>query len=62
LANKINKKLHFRGVWFFQVKENINGDLSLLEIAPRVAGTMALSRLKGVNLPLMSLFDFSGQM
>lgn len=57
IANLINQKLTFRGVWFFQVKENKNDELVLMEIAPRIAGTMALVRCKGVNLALLSLFD-----
>lgn len=57
IAQKINTHISLRGVWFFQVKENKDGDLLLLEIAPRVAGTMALVRAKGVNLVLLSLFD-----
>lgn len=57
IARKINEVLQFRGVWFFQVKRNADGELVLLEIAPRVAGTMALSRMLGVNLPLLSLYD-----
>lgn len=60
VANTINEKLKFRGVWFFQLKENKIGELVLMEIAPRVAGTMGLVRAKGVNLPLLSLFDASG--
>lgn len=59
-AESINSKLLFRGAWFFQVKENKHGELSLLEIAPRIAGTMGLSRARGVNLPLLSLFDAEG--
>jgi len=47
-------------VWFFQVKENKEGELALLEVAPRVAGTMSMSRMLGVNLPLLSLFSFMG--
>lgn len=57
LASKINKNLSFRGVWFFQVKENAAGELVLMEVSPRVAGTMGLTRCKGINLPLLSLFD-----
>lgn len=57
LAVKINQKLVFRGAWFFQVKENQTGDLVLMEIAPRIAGTMGFERAMGVNLPLLSLFD-----
>lgn len=59
IAEIINNKIKLRGVWFFQVKEDINGNLSLLEIEPRVAGTMSLSRVQGVNLPLLSFYDFS---
>ncbi|HBI33708.1 MAG TPA: carbamoylphosphate synthase large subunit short form [Candidatus Moranbacteria bacterium] len=57
IANKINSTLVFRGVWFFQLKERADGKLVLLEISPRVAGTMSLSRVRGVNLPLLSLYD-----
>jgi hypothetical protein len=57
MAIAINQKTVFRGVWFFQVKENRNSDLVLMEIAPRVAGTMGLIRCRGVNLPLLSLYD-----
>lgn len=60
LAEKINKTLTFHGVWFFQVKERATGELTLLEVAPRVAGTMGLVRGQGVNLPLLSLFSASG--
>ena len=56
-ANTINDNLSFRGVWFFQVKERANGQLVLMEIAPRIAGTMALDRCRGVNLVLLSLYD-----
>lgn len=57
LAQAINEKLSLRGVWFFQLKESDDGTLSLLEIGPRVGGTMALYRNLGVNLALLSVFD-----
>jgi hypothetical protein len=60
IAERINQKLIFRGAWFFQLKENNNGELVLMEVAPRIAGTMALARCKGVNLVLLSLFDALG--
>lgn len=60
MAEKINKKINFNGAWFFQVKENFKNDLVLMEIAPRIAGTMGLSRCKGINLPLLSLFNIQG--
>jgi len=60
LAEAINKTLSFRGVWFFQVKERADKELVLMEIAPRIAGTMALFRVTGVNFILLSLFDRMG--
>ncbi len=57
IAETINQQLKFRGVWFFQLKLNSSGQPALLEVAPRIAGTMGLVRAKGVNLVLMSLFD-----
>jgi hypothetical protein len=60
IAQKINIKLEQRGGWFFQVKENFNGDLVLLEVASRIAGTSAYTRSKGVNLPLLTLYLFTG--
>lgn len=60
LAEKINATLSFRGVWFYQVKERANGELVLMEIAPRIAGTMALYRALGVNFIQLSLFDRLG--
>ncbi|SDY45229.1 ATP-grasp domain-containing protein [Proteiniborus ethanoligenes] len=57
MAEKINNTLDMRGVWFFQVKENKDGEFVLLEIGPRVAGSMGLYRSLGVNLPLLSLYD-----
>lgn len=60
LAQLINEKIEFRGVWFFQVKEQAGGEFVLMEIAARVAGTMGLSRARGVNMPLLSLFDAQG--
>ena len=60
LAEIINQTLSFRGVWFYQVKERANGEFVLMEIAPRIAGTMALFRVEGVNFIQLSLFDRMG--
>jgi hypothetical protein len=60
LAETINVRLPFRGVWFFQLKESHDGEMALLEIAPRVAGTMALHRNLGVNLAMLSVYDAMG--
>lgn len=57
LANKINNKLKMNGAWFFQLKRRKNGELVLMEIATRIAGTMEFQRGYGVNLALMSLYN-----
>ena len=60
MAEAINGTVRFAGAWFFQVKERANGELALMEIAPRVAGASCYHRMMGVNLPLLSLFDAMG--
>lgn len=57
IAQKINSCVKFRGAWFYQVKRNKQGELTLLEIASRLGGSSLLSRAIGVNLALLSLFD-----
>ena len=56
-ARRIQSTLPFWGAWFFQVKASADGELKLLEVAPRIAGTSGLSRVSGVNLPLLSLYE-----
>ncbi len=60
IAEEINRELALRGVWFFQLKQDGNGNYKLLEIATRVAGTMGLQRAVGVNLPLLTVLDAMG--
>ncbi|MEH7075097.1 ATP-grasp domain-containing protein [Neobacillus drentensis] len=60
IAEVINQKLQPQGMWFFQVKEASDGSYKLLEIAPRIAGTMSLYRNKGINFSLLSLYDRMG--
>jgi len=60
IAQTINSKLELRGAWFFQLKRNAEGSYRLLEIAPRIAGTMCVHRAAGVNLPLLTVFDAMG--
>ncbi len=57
IAEEINTKMTFRGVWFFQLKRNAAGEYKLLECATRVAGTMCVERAAGVNLALLTVFD-----
>ena len=57
IAQDLNSKLTLRGMWFFQLKANDDGKLKLLEVCTRAAGTGGYFRHKGVNLPLLTIFD-----
>ena len=59
-ARKINETLPMRGAWFFQVKEQADGTLAVLEVAPRIAGSSGLWRAYGVNLTELTLWDALG--
>lgn len=61
-AERINSILCQKGGWFFQVKYDSKGVLKLLEAASRIAGTSAITRGAGVNLPLMTLHTFNGEL
>ena len=61
IAEILNDTLYFLGAWFFQIKLDSSGDWKLLEVAPRIAGTMGLTRNMGVNLPLLTLYAMEGQ-
>jgi len=56
-ARRISEKLTFHGAWFYQAKRDRSGVLKVMEVAPRVGGTSGLSRARGVNLPLLSLYE-----
>ena len=56
IAESINKRLSFMGLWFFQVKKDNSGKFKLLEISTRCAGAMCLTRARGANLPLLSVY------
>jgi len=56
-AHRISRELDFHGAWFFQVKEDAAKGLKIMEVAPRIGGTACLSRVTGVNLPLLSLYE-----
>lgn len=60
IINSLNSRLQFRGYWYVQLRRDRGGRLKLLEICTRFAGSFAISKGKGVNLPLLALCDFSG--
>ncbi|MFQ9514261.1 MAG: ATP-grasp domain-containing protein [Eubacterium sp.] len=57
IAQAINEKVSFNGVWFFQVKLDSKGHYKLLEMAPRVAGSMSTSRIRGFNYILNTVYQ-----
>ena len=57
MAESINAAIAFNGAWFFQVKEGLHGELVLMEIASRIAGSSAVYRAKGINFSLLSLYN-----
>ena len=60
IAEAINSTINFDGVWFFQLKEDKDKKLKLLEVAPRVAGSMSLSRVRGFNYILNAVYQTMG--
>lgn len=61
VATTINDRLDFLGLWYFQIKKSVDGTFKLLEISTRCAGTMCLSRARGINLPLLSVYAAQGK-
>ena len=57
IVERINNRIKFRGAWFVQLKRDDNNILTILEIAARFGGSSSLSRAKGVNFSLLSLYD-----
>lgn len=60
IAQKINERTKFCGMWFLQLRRDLNGKLKLMEISARCAGTMCASRAKGYNLPLLTVYSMMG--
>jgi carbamoyl-phosphate synthase large subunit len=60
-AQSIHNALLPRGGWFFQVKRDNDGILTLLEVAMRVPGSMATHRATGINFPLLSILERKGK-
>lgn len=60
IADGIASTFCFKGAWFFQIKCDVQGRYKLLEVAPRIAGSMGLSRNLGINYPLLSVYAYAG--
>ena len=60
IADRINEELDFLGLWFFQIKQAVDNSWKLLEISARCSGTQCLTRARGVNLPLLSVYAVMG--
>lgn len=61
IAETINSRLSFEGLWYFQLRADSEGKLKLMEISVRCAGGMCLTRARGINLPLLSIYIALGQ-
>lgn len=61
MAKNIAGVFGFKGAWFFQLKRDAAGCCKLLEVAPRIAGSMGLSRNLGINYPLLTVYAYTGQ-
>ncbi len=61
IANEISDRIRFRGYWYIQCRQDVNGKYKLMEISTRFAGTFGLTKNLDVNLPLLALRDFEGQ-
>jgi len=56
----IARALRIEGPWFAQFKKNAAGEPVLLEVNARIGGSMTLTRLGGVNIPLIAAFLYGG--
>lgn len=61
IAETLNERLKFLGLWNFQIKKSVNGRYKLMEIAARCPGTICHSCARGVNLPLLSVYCAAGK-
>ena len=57
IAHTISDHLKLNGLWYFQLKKDVEGKYKLLEISLRISGTMSLFRVRGVNFPLLAVYN-----
>ncbi len=61
IAEDVNRRLRFRGAWYFLLRQDAAGAYRLLETHPGVAASMGAVRALGYNLPLLTLCDHLGR-
>lgn len=61
MAKDIAKNLKFTGPFFFQAKDDTNGEPKLMEINPRISGTMSLSSHSGANIHTLAVRLLMGE-
>jgi len=61
MASDISMHLGMHGMWFFQAKADNEKVLRLLEVGPRVSGTMMVNRAKGINFVELALWQAMGK-
>lgn len=59
-AHAIGNNLLLHGAWFFQAKRAQDGTLTILEVAPRIAGSMTTHRMQGINFALLTILEAQG--
>ena len=59
-ADIISSKLGMHGIWFFQMKYDKSNNLKLLEIGPRIPGSMVLNRARGINFAELAIYQAIG--
>lgn len=57
IAGAIHDRLSLQGGWFFQIKRALDGQLGLLEVGLRIAGSMSAHRVLGINFPLLTIYE-----
>jgi hypothetical protein len=57
IAKEICLELNLIGAWFFQVKLDKYNNIKLLEVATRIGGASSISRLNGINLTLLTIYQ-----
>lgn len=60
IASIISRNLNLNGLWYFQLKKDKSGFYKLMEISLRISGSMNLFRNKGINFPLLAVYNAFG--